>query len=86
MPVESLEYDKFDYKHVDETPLALEEAVRKSQQLRRSDGAHFHRIVPTDGNMTTFRVESVPSSTVYAEMLNRWTVLLNRFTFRPIKR
>jgi hypothetical protein len=86
MPAESAEYDAFDYKHSDETPLSLEDAARIAAQRRTADSSQFHRIVQTDTAMTGFRVESVPSARVYADMLSRWTMILHRFAFRPTKR
>jgi len=86
MPVESPEYDTFDYKHFDEPALSLEEATKKAHELRVTDAGNFHRIVPKDSEMTVFGVETVPIGNVYAELLNRWTVLLNRFATRSMKR
>ena len=86
MPVESQDYDTFQFKHFDEEPLSLEEATRKAAQLHATNAGHFHRIVPVDPAMTGFRVESVLPASVYAEILNRWTALMNRFAVRSIKR
>lgn len=84
--MESTDYDVFEYKHFDEQGLALEEAVKKASQLRSSDATHFHRIIPTDSDMTSFRVESVSRDSVYSELLNRWAELLNRFVTKAAKR
>jgi len=77
--MESTDYDLFEYRHADEPALALDEAVKRAAQLRSSDAAHFHRIVPVDSDMTSFRVESISRAAVYSELLSRWSELLNRF-------
>ena len=84
--LESVEYDTFDYKTIDEAPLSLEDAVKKAAQLRTSDTSHFHRIVPTDPSMISFRVDSIPREAVYSEYLSRWTGLLHRLILKPQKR
>lgn len=86
MPVEYQDYDTFEFKHFDEAPLTLEEATRKVAQLHTTDADHFHRIIPTDSAMTNFRVESVAPASVYAEIINRWTAVMNRFAIRSLKR
>ena len=77
--LESTDYDRFDHKHADEPPLTLEEAVRKAAALRRTERSKFHRIVPTDENMASFRVESVSKDEAYAEFLARANSIFNRF-------
>lgn len=84
--LELIDYDLFDYKHLDESPLELERAMKKIAQLRSSDPGRFHRIVPTDSTMASFRVESVPREEVYSELLSRWTGLLTKLVFRSAKR
>ena len=84
--LESRDYDLFDYKHADEPSLTLDEAVKKAAHLRSSDASHFHRILPTDSDMISFRIESVPREAVYSELLSRWSALLNRFMFRATRR
>jgi hypothetical protein len=60
--------------------------VKKAAELRSSDRTRFHRIVPTDSKTTAFRVESVPREVVYAELVSRWSSLLNKLVFRSSKR
>ena len=86
MPVDYQEYDTFEFKHFDEAPLTLEEATTKTAHLRTTDAGNFHRIVPLDPSMITFRVESVPPISAYAEAISRWTTLMNRFAVRLTKR
>jgi hypothetical protein len=76
--MESMEYDLFDYRHADETPVPLDEAVKKAAAMRVTDRSHFHRIVPTDADMTGFRVESVSREQAYADILARAGELINR--------
>jgi hypothetical protein len=80
--IESTEYDQFDYRHADESPLPLDEAVKKAAAMRATDKSHFHRIVPTDANMTGYRVESVSRERVYADVLARASDLVNRILRR----
>ena len=83
MPVvESTEYDLFDYRHADETPLSLEEAVDRATILRLSQPGNFHRIVQTDRQMTGFRVESVSVDSVEGELLARWSRRISEFILK----
>lgn len=69
--LDSTDYDRFDYEHADEPSLTLEEAIRKAAALRRADKTHFHRIMPTDGTMTSFRIDSVSRDQAYADFVAR---------------
>jgi len=80
--MESMEYDLFDYRHSDEVPLSLDEAMKKAAALRSSDKSHFHRIVPTDENMNGFRVESVSREQAYADVISRANEVVNRLLRR----
>jgi len=80
--MESMEYELFDYKHADEAPLPLDEALRKAAALRTTDKSHFHRIVPVDVNMSGFRIESVSREQAYADIVIRANELVNRFLRR----
>ena len=82
MPLESLDYDVFDYKHSDEDVLSLEEAAKKADQLRLADASNFYRVRPVDSKMSSFRVEEVPKERVYVDALVRWSNLLNKLIFR----
>jgi hypothetical protein len=79
MPPTISEYETFDYAHFDDLGLSLDEAVKKAAQLRSFDPKHFHRIMPVDSNMSSFRVESVPVDVAYSEAMSRWSALLNKF-------
>ena len=76
--LDSTDYDRFDYRHADEPALSLEDAIKKVAELRRADKAHFHRILPTDGNMTAFRIDSVSRDQVYADFVTRASDLFGR--------
>jgi len=76
--LDSTDYDRFDYRHADEPALSLEDAIRKADALRKADRAHFHRILPTDGDMTGFRIESVGRDQVYADFVSRASDLFSR--------
>jgi len=85
--MESTDYDGFEYKHFDDPAVPLDEAIKMAAKLRASDPFHFHRIVPEDSGMTSFRVESISRDARYAHLIGRWTALLNRFVSQnPIKR
>lgn len=84
--METIEYDTFDYKHFDESPLSLEEAARKASDLREEDPTRFHRIVSIDKGLSGFRVESVSKRAVYAEVLGRWASFATKFASRSPKR
>jgi hypothetical protein len=85
--MESTDYDRFEYKHFDDPAVPLDEALKMASKLRASDPAHFHRVVPDDSDMTSFRVESISRDVRYAQLIGRWTELLNRFVSRnPAKR
>ena len=73
-----MDYDLFDYRHADEKPLTLDEAVKKAAALRSSEKMHFHRIVPVDTTLTTFRVESVSREEAYADIRIRVANLFSK--------
>jgi hypothetical protein len=60
----------------------LDEAVKKAAVMRATDKSNFHRIVPTDANMTEFRVETVSRERAYADVLARAGELVNRILRR----
>ena len=76
--LDSTDYDLFDYRHADEPSLTLEDAMQKAAALRKVDKTHFHRIVPTDGAMTDFRIESVSRDQVFADFVTRASDLFGR--------
>jgi Ser-tRNA(Ala) deacylase AlaX len=65
------EYDLFDYKDYDQTPLSLEDAIKKASELRGNSPDKIHRVVPADRNITTFQVDSVPVTEAYADLLSK---------------
>lgn len=80
--LESTDYELFDYRHVEDRPLALEEAVKKAASLRATDRSHFHRLIPADSELNTFWVKSVSREEAYAEHANRANSLVIRFLSR----
>jgi hypothetical protein len=80
----STDFDRFSYRHFDEQPLTLEEAVKKSQEQKKADPLAAYRVVPTDDQMTGFRIERVSREKLYADFLKRFNGHLIRFynTFR----
>lgn len=77
------EYDQFQYSDYAEQPFSsLEEAILKAARLRDADPHRFYRVVPTDPDLTAFRVESVSKVKVYADFLgritDRWASLISR--------
>ena len=76
--LDSTDYDLFDYRHADEPSLTLEDAMQKAAALRKVDKTHFHRIVPTDGTMASFRIESVSRDQAFADFVARASDLFGR--------
>jgi hypothetical protein len=74
-------YDRFDYRHYDEKPLALDEASRKVSEMRRKDPVAVYRIVPTDEELRGFYVDKIAPLELYAELVARlsrqWAKLLS---------
>lgn len=83
MPVS--EYETFEYRLFEDAPLSLEDAIKKADQLRGADATRFHRVVPTDSNMVLFHVDSVSREHLYAELLSRWSNMLNRFVVKSVQ-
>jgi hypothetical protein len=86
--LEATDYELFDYKHADERPATLEEALKKVATLRDSNKSHFHRIIAIDDTLTKFRVISVSREEAYADVTARANKLRARFLGRewPVKR
>lgn len=59
MPLESADYDTFDYGDPTETHLSLESAAARIAELRRLQPDKFHKIAPSNSDRTEFHVESV---------------------------
>jgi hypothetical protein len=77
--LESLDYERFSIDDADSKSLTLDEAVKKSSDLRRDDKEHFYRVLPIDDKAISFRVEKVPVAAVYAEFLARITKKFGRY-------
>ena len=84
--MESIDYDKFEYRHFDDPGVPLDEAIKTVTRLQASDSANVHRIVPVDADLASFRVESIPGGVLYTQMLGRWAELLSRFASKAAVR
>jgi hypothetical protein len=82
MHLESVDYDLFDYKRDPDQALSLEEAIKKSDQLRRSDPKNFYRVHPVDMTRSAFWIEEVPKQRAYLDAVARWSSLLNKLLFK----
>ena len=81
-------YDRFDYRHYDETPLALDEASRRVAEMRKKYPTAVHRIVPADEESGGFYIDKIAPIELYAELIARlsrqWARLLSsERTMRP---
>jgi shikimate 5-dehydrogenase len=83
---ETTDYDRFGYKHFDEQPLSLEEAVKKAQDLRSRDQHNVYRVMPLDEEMMQFCVEKVGKSELYADLLSRFVKAWTDFIVRSSRR
>lgn len=87
MLTETTDYERFEYKHYDETPLTLEEAVKKAQALRSGDEDSVYRVMPLDDEMTYFYVDRIAKGELYASLLSRvsemWGRLFSLTSRRP---
>jgi hypothetical protein len=79
--VEAQDYERFTYDDPNGPPLALDEAVKKATELRRTDPKNFYRVEATDSNATGFRIEKVSVASVYAEFIARFA---QRFVRRSV--
>jgi hypothetical protein len=73
--LEAREYEHFSY---DESPLTLDEAVKKASELRKNDAENFYRIEPANEDKTSFKVTKVPVASVYAGLVARVSRLMGR--------
>jgi hypothetical protein len=80
------EYEQFDYKDYDQTPLSLEDAIKRASELRRDDPSRIHRVVPADRNTVTFHVDSTAAVEVYADLISRITGRWIRWGAKGIKK
>jgi len=69
-----------DYEHFcyDESPLTLDEAVKKASELRKNDSENVYRIEPANEGRTAFTVTRVSAALVYAEFVARISKLMAR--------
>lgn len=79
------EYDLFDYNGYDQTPLSLEDAIKKASELRHNDPGKVHRVVPADRTISTFYVDSIPAAEVYADLLSRLMAHWRRLGTKGVK-
>ena len=80
--IDTVQYDQFDFKHYDETPLSLPEASRAVAAMRKRNPRKFYRVVQADRSGETFYVDALPPETVYAQLMarlaNAWSRLASR--------
>jgi hypothetical protein len=80
--LDTLEYERFSLDQADQTPLPLDEAVKKAAELRKSDPANFYRVEYANENHTDFVVLKIEASTVYADFFARMAKLFGRMVLR----
>jgi hypothetical protein len=80
--MDTLDYERFEYKHFDEQPLSLEEAIKKAQALKAGDESSVFRVIPLDDELTGFCVEKVDKSELYTSLLSRVTKLWSKLYTR----
>jgi hypothetical protein len=79
----TLEIQDYEHFRYDESPLTLDEAVKKAGELRKKDSENFYRIEPANQDGTTFTVKKVSAASLYAELVARMSKLTaRRFSFR----
>jgi len=88
--LESIDYDLFDYKHLDEKPLDLETAIQEVKKLRsKGIPGTIYRVVPVDRGMGAFRIETVSAPKAEEEfrlrISQRWARLLSRYRLLTVK-
>jgi len=80
--IDAVQYDQFDFKHYDETPLSLPEATKAAAAMRKRNPRKFYRVVQAEQSGETFYVDSLQPETVYAQLLarlaNAWSRLASR--------
>lgn len=77
----TLEVQDYEYFSYDESPLSLDEAIKKSSELRKADAENFYRVRPANDKNTAFVVLKVPVTSVYAELAERVSNMARRFSF-----
>jgi len=80
--MDTVDYERFEYKHFDEQPLSLEEAIKQAQSLRARDESSVYRVIPLDDDLTGFRVDKVDKSELYASLLSKITKLWSKLYAR----
>jgi hypothetical protein len=82
MPLESIDYDVFEYGDPVETQMSLEEAAARIAELRRLQPDLFHKLAPSNSDLTEFHVESVSRDEVEqafkASIAQRWLKFIAR--------
>jgi hypothetical protein len=78
----TLEIQDYEHFRYDESPLTLDEAVKKAGDLRKKDSENFYRIEPANEAGTAFTVTKVSAASIYAEFVARVSKLAaQRFSF-----
>lgn len=80
MPVDSTEYDVFDYEDT-ESRMPIDDAVKAVAKLAKANPGIMYRIVPADLEMDSFRLEPVHPSQLYAQFLSRYWARFSRFFY-----
>ena len=82
MPLESVDYDLFEYGDPAETHMGLGDANARVAELRKSQPDQFHKIIPSNSDLTEFHIESVSRDEVELSFKNaiaqRWLKFLTR--------
>jgi hypothetical protein len=83
--LDALDYERFSLEET--TPLSLDEAMEKANELRASDGHrdNFYRIEYADASQLSFKVTTIPASSVYAEFTTRVAQVLARYLTRSAR-
>ena len=82
----TLEVPSYEHFSFDETPMSLDEAIKKASELRKSDSENFYRVRPANDKGTTFIVAKVPASSIYADLAARVAKAVARYRLRGRQR
>jgi len=74
----TLEVQDYEHFSFDDSPLTLDEAVKKASELRKKDAENFYRIEPANEGNTSFKVTKVRATSVYADFVARMVKLMGR--------
>jgi len=62
--------------------MTLDQAIKNAREMRAGDSANFYRIEAIDQNTNSFRVDKVPATIVYADLVSRMVKRMFRYS-RP---